>query len=159
MEDMKGFGNETGYMTIVYLGATSNQKPNSRDYIWIDQSSFQFLTKIATSIAPGVDIYTAGVVHVKRITFPYAEGSGECVALIYFPQVMTWRVVSIPCDAQLNVSLYCSAMVKQSTQVYNTTTSTICIGFAENNFRTIGKEQYCSNDDYRYDYDNRYRVW
>ena len=138
MEDMKVFGNETGYMTIVYLGATSNQKPNSCEYIWIDKSSFHFLTNIATPIGPGVDIYTAGVVHVKRITFPYT--------LIYHPQVMSLRIVSMPCDTQLNVSLYCSTMVKQGTQVYNTTMSTIRIGFAENNFRTIGKGRYCSNN-------------
>ena len=152
MEDMKLFSHETGYMNIVYLGATSNQNPNSYDrYLWTDLSHFQFLADLAPQYAPNVDIYTTDTADVKRITFPYVDGSGKCVALIYFPHVMSRRVVSIPCDVQLNVSVYCSAMVTQNAPVYNTILSTIHIGFAENNFRTIGREQYCLKD---VDYDD-----
>ena len=157
------FSDEIGYMTIIYLGATSSQNPNSRDpYLWIDQSRFQFLTNIVTPYAPGVDMYTAGTGHVKTITFPHLDSSGQCVTLIYFPLVMAWGVVFIPCDVQLNVSIYCSAVVKPSTIGYNTKLSNIRIGFAENNFTTIDRGRYCSNDDYYYDdynYSQPYQWW
>ena len=151
VEDMKLFSDETGYMIIIYLGATSSQNHNSHDqYIWTDQSHFQFLTNIVTPYASGVDIYTADTGHVKRIPFLHMDGSGKCVALLYFPLVMAWRVVSIPCDVKLNVSIYCSAMVKQSAIGYKTALSSIRIGFAENNFATIKKGRSCSKDDYYY---------
>ena len=146
------FSDETGYMIIIYLGATSNQNPNTPDqYIWTDQSHFQFLTNIVTPYALGVDIYTADTGHVKRITFPYMDGSGKYVALIYFPPVMSWKVVSILCDAQLNLSIYCSTVFKPSAAGYNTTLSNIRIGFSENNFAVINRGRYCSSDDYYYD--------
>ena len=159
IEDMMLFSDETGYMTIVYLGATSNQNPNNRDhYIWTDQSCFQFLVNIITLYAPSADIYRAGAEHVKRITLTHVDGCGKCVAVIYFPAVMSWRIVSVPCDVQLNVSLYCSAVMTHSTPVYNTTLSTIRIGFAENNFRRIEKGRYYSHEYYD-DYGEQQPLW
>ena len=126
-------------MHIMYLGATTNHKPNSHDYyVWTDQSRFNFLTDVIETYDPSASIYKAGAGLTRRIIFPYADGSGECVAMIYSPPVLSWRVVSIPCNVLLNVSLYCS-FKEQSALVYNTTLSSFHIGFEEN-FRTVQRK-------------------
>ena len=112
--------------------------------MWTDQSRFNFLTDVVETYEPGAGIYKAGACLIRRIIFPYAEGSGECVALIYFPPVLSWMVVSIPCNVLVNVSLYCS-FKERDTLVYNTTLSSFQIGFAEN-FRTVQNQRYCSNN-------------
>ena len=132
-------------MVIVYLGATIIHKPNGHDhYVWTDKSRLNFLTDIVETYEPGAGIYKPGSGLSRRIEFPYADGSGKCVTLIYFSPVLEGRAVSIPCNVSLNVSLYCSFNEK-STDGYNTRLSTFDIGFA-GNFRTVNKRQYCSNN-------------
>ena len=147
IEDLQLFSEETDYMHvhIIYLGATTNHKPNSHDYyVWTDESRFNFLTDVVEAYEPSTSMYKAGDDVIRRIIFPYADGSGECVAMIYSPSVLSLRVVSIPCNVSLNVSLYCS-FKEQSALVYNTTLSSFHIGFDEN-FRTVQKKRYCSDN-------------
>ena len=78
------FSDETDHLVTVYLGATISHTPNSHDYyIWTDQPSFSFLADISEMYAHGAEIYKADTGLVNRITFPYENGSGKCVATIY----------------------------------------------------------------------------
>ena len=159
MEDVELFSDETDYMTLVYLGATTNHNPSGSDrYIWTDNSRLNFLTDNVEIYAHAADIYKAGKGLVRRTMFQRMDGSGKCVAVSYSATVMEWKVVSLPCNVHLNVSLYCSA--RTTPKLYNTTLSTIHIGFAESNFRTIIKGQYCSNEDFGdYDYSDPDLLW
>ena len=146
-EDVGLFHAETGYMTLIYLGVTTNHDSASPDhYTWTDQSHLNFLTDVVGIYAPQAETYSAETGLIKNITLSNISTFGKCVALVYFPLLPSWKVVTLPCDVPFNVSLYCSGKVKHNNVEYNTTSSTIHIDTAGNNFIMINKDHYCSND-------------
>ena len=145
-EDMNLFHAETSYINLIYLGATSNHNPASRDhYTWTDQSHFNFLTDVVGTYAPQAEIYSEATL-IRRIAFLNVSDSDKCVALVYFPLLPSQRVISLPCNVPFNVSLYCSGQTRLNNSEYNTL-STMHIDIAENNFTMIKKGPFCSNDD------------
>ena len=146
-EDMNLFHAEKSYINLIYLGATTNHNPASRDhYTWTDQSHFNFLTDVVGTYAPQAEIYSEATL-IRRIAFSDVNGSDKCIAFVYFPLLPSWRIVSMPCDVPFNVSLYCSGQTRLNNSEYNTTLSSTRIEIAENKFTMIKTGPFCSNDD------------
>ena len=143
-DDMKLFSADTGYLNVVYLNDTTNHNPYSQEH-YIQT----FLTNADGTYVPQADVYRSEIGLVKRITFSDMSVSSKCTAFVHIPLLSSWRVVSLPCNIPFNVSLYCSRQAHHKTVQHSqhSTTSTIHIHTAENNFTRIKKGRHCSNEE------------